>query len=713
MTSATLLSPDWYRVAFLRPRLRAGIQVVRQTIRGDVWFVLTDQVAGEYHRFNRMAWDIVASFDGRRTLDDVWAARVAADGEDAPAQSEVIDILSQAFAANLLVGDIPPDAAGIVKAQSRARARKRRAAVNPLAFRIPLWDPDAFLDRHVDALRWMFRGDVLAALLGLVAVGVLLLLVNAGAFLHDARQMASTPRGLLLIWLAYPVIKALHEAAHAFAVKHYGGEVHSVGVTLLLLTPVPFVDASSSAAFESKRQRALVAAAGILTELLLAAIALTLWLLLEPGLAREAATAVVVIGGVSSLLVNGNPLLRFDGYHVMCDVLELPNLAQRSNRYWLELLRKYLLGLPVSQLGALARGEIGWLLAYAPLSWLLRLLMVALVAAALVDHMPAIGFAVLTLGAWIFLLAPLGKGLSWALRAAELQGRRTRALVVIFGGIVLAGTATFGVQLPNRSHAPGLVWLPDEALVRLEVDGFLEEITVRDGQQVAPGTPLLRLSNDQLLVALGKAEAELTQQRIDRASHFGRDALATAKAEDRIARLEGEVTALGAQRDALVVRAASAGRVAIDMQRTLPGMYLAQGTLAAHVVPDGPPLVRALVSNDDIGSVRALSEQAIVALPQGGPPINAQPELAVPQASAKLPSAALGEAAGGSIALDLTDKTGLTAREPRFRVDLRLPADVRAPIGARVLVTFDHGEASLVDLISAALRRGFLRHFDA
>ena len=129
--------------------------------------------------------------------------------------------------------------------------------------------------------------------------------------------------------------------------------------------------------------------------------------------------------------------------------------------------------------------------------------------------------------------------------------------------------------------------------------------------------------------------------------------------------------------------------------------------------PDGPPLVRALVSNDDIGSVRALSEQAIVALPQGGPPINAQPELVVPQASAKLPSAALGEAAGGSIALDLTDKTGLTAREPRFRVDLRLPADVRAPIGARVLVTFDHGEASLVDLISAALRRGFLRHFDA
>jgi putative peptide zinc metalloprotease protein len=320
---------------------------------------------------------------------------------------------------------------------------------------------------------------------------------------------------------------------------------------------------------------------------------------------------------------------------------------------------------------------------------------------------------VLALGTWMLLLAPMGKSLSWTMRAAELQGRRTRALTVVFGGVILAGVVTFGMQWPNRSHAPGLVWLPDEALVRPQVDGFLEEITVRDGQQVAPGTPLVRLSNDQLLVALGKAEAELTQQRIDRASHFGQDALATAKAEDRIARLEGEVTALSAQRDALVVRAASAGRVAIDMQRTLPGMYLAQGALVAHVVPDGPPLVRALVSNDDIGFVRALSEPASVALPEGGPPVSAQPELVVPQASAKLPSAALGEAAGGSIALDPTDKTGLTARDPRFRVDLRLPADVRAPIGARVLVTFDHGEARLVDLISAALRRGFLRHFDA
>jgi putative peptide zinc metalloprotease protein len=434
--------------------------------------------------------------------------------------------------------------------------------------------------------------------------------------------------------------------------------------------------------------------------------------LLEPGLARDVATAVVVIGGVSSLVVNGNPLLRFDGYHVMCDLLELPNLAQRSTRYWLQLLRRQVLNLRASRFGALARGEAGWLFAYAPLSWLLRIALVGLIAAALVDKVPAIGFTVLLLGLWMFVVAPLGKVLGWLLRTEELQGRRTRALAVVFGLIACVGALAFGVQLPSRSHAPGLVWLPDEALVRLQVDGFVEEFYVRDGQPVKSGTPLLRLSNDQLLTALAKAEAELEQQRIERVNQFGRDALATAKADDRIARLEGEVAALTGQRDALVVRAASAGRVAIDMQRTLPGMHLPQGQLVAHVVPDGAPLVRALVSNDDVGFVQQQGGEAIVSLPQGGPEIVARQERLVPQATSKLPSAALGNAGGGSIALDPTDQSGLTAREPHFQVDLRLPADARAPIGARVLVTFEHGEATVADLLASALRRGFLRHFD-
>ncbi len=185
---------------------------------------------------------------------------------------------------------------------------------------------------------------------------------------------------LLILWLAYPLIKVLHELAHAFAVKVFGGEVHEVGLTLLMLTPVPYVNASASIAFAQKRQRIAVAAAGIAVEVVLATAALGLWMALEPGLIKDIAFAVVLIGGVSTLLVNGNPLLRFDGYHMLCDALELPHLAQRSQRYWLYLLKRGLLGVQGTRFDGHARGALPWLLAHAPLSWLYRAALLTLLS---------------------------------------------------------------------------------------------------------------------------------------------------------------------------------------------------------------------------------------------------------------------------------------------------------------------------------------------
>ena len=353
----SLLSPDWYRVASMRPRLRDGVRVTRQRVRGETWYVLSDPMTGRHHRFNGLAYGLIAACDGQRTLDEVWAARAAADGDDAATQGEAIRIFSQAFGANLFIGDVAPDAAAIVRAHTRSSAQRRRSAVNPFAFRLPLWDPDVWLERHVHRVRGLFGRASLWGLALIVALGVLLLALNADAVAAATRQHLGSGRLLLLMWLAYPLIKALHEMAHAFAVKAYGGQVHEVGITLLCLTPVPFVDASASGAFADKRERVAVVAAGIVVEVVLAAAALTLWLALQPGLLRDVAFAVVAVTGLSTLLVNGNPLLRFDGYFVATDALELPNLAQRSTRYWQLAIKRRLLGLQGLRMPGLARGE--------------------------------------------------------------------------------------------------------------------------------------------------------------------------------------------------------------------------------------------------------------------------------------------------------------------------------------------------------------------
>ncbi len=709
---APLLSPDWYRVAHMRPRLRTGVRVSRQTVRGETWYVLSDPISGRHHRFNDIAYGLIGSCDGRASLDAIWSARVNVHGDDAPSQAEAIGVVAQAFAAHLFVGDVAPDALAIVKAQQREQGRRRRSQINPLALRVPLWDPDRFLTEHLHRVAWLFgRGAGLA--IGLVILlGAVLLLVNAGALGDFARRELGSGRMWLTMWLAYPVLKGLHELAHAFAVKVHGGEVHQVGITLLMLTPVPYVDASASVAFADKRKRIAVAGAGIVVEALLAAIAGALWLVLEAGVLKDLAFAVVFVGVVSTLLVNGNPLMRFDGYHVLCDAAELPNLALRSSRYWQYLAKRYGFGLGRVRYAGRAPGERPWLLAYAPLAWVFRAAMLALLAVLAAQWHASLGLGVLALGLWGLALKPAWAVLRWLWASPELQGGRVRAACATLASTALVGALAFGLPLPQRTHAPGVVWLPDDAIARLGSDGFLEAFLVADGQRVAAGTPIARLTNALLMVDLARVRAQLERLQVERALQFELDARRAADADDMRLRLTAEHERLAQRVAGLTLRAGVAGSVVIDTERLRLGQYLAQGEVIAHVLPTGAPMVRALVRNEDIALVRESPGAVSVQLAHAAGARTATLDSAVPQASALLPSRSLGEAAGGSIALDASDPSGRTAREPHFQLDLKLQGGAEARVGARALVTFRHGEVSAAELVARFVRLSFLRHFE-
>jgi putative peptide zinc metalloprotease protein len=693
-----LLSPDWYRVAHMRPRLRTGVRVSRQTVRGETWYVLSDPISGRHHRFNDIAYGLIGSCDGSASIDEIWSARVTAHGDDAPSQAEAICVIAQAFAGNLFVGDIAPDALAIVKAQQREQGRRRRAHLNPLSLRVPLWDPDRFLSEHVRSVAWLFSFGARLGIGLVIALGALLLLVNAGAVGEFAHRELGSGRMLLTMWLAYPVLKALHEMAHAFAVKVHGGEVHEVGITLLMLTPVPYVDASASVAFADKRKRI--------------GVAMGLWLVLEPGVLKDLAFAVVFVGALSTLVVNGNPLMRFDGYYVLCDAVELPNLALRSSRYWQYLVKRYALGLGHVRYAGRAPGERPWLIAYAPLAWLFRAAMLALLAVLAAQWHAGLGIGVLLLGLWAFGLQPAWVALRWVTGSPELRGLRPRAAFATLAAFALVGALTFGLPLPQRTHAPGVVWLPDDAMARLASDGFVEEFFVVDGQTVAAGTPIARLANEPLQVELGRVQAQLERQQVERAMQFDVDARRAADADDELRRLATERARLAQRVADLTVRAGVAGRVVIDTDRVRVGQYLPQGEVIAQVLPAGAPMVRALVRNEDITLVRDRPGAISVQLADAADARLATLDGAVPQASAKLPTRSLGEASGGSIALDTSDPSGRTAREPHFQLDLKLQGAADARVGARALVTFRHGEASAAELVGRFLRQSFLRYFE-
>src|SRR5262249_62290953 len=162
--------------------------------------------------------------------------------------------------------------------------------------------------------------------LAVVLPAIVLPAVHWGDLTRDIVDRLFSARTLIAVWLLFPVIKALHELGHAFATKTFGGEVHDMGVMLLVFTPVPYVDASSASGFENKWRRALVGAAGMIVELFVAALALYLWLAAEPGLLSAVAYNTILIAGVTTLLFNGNPRLRCDGYEILAGLLEITDL---------------------------------------------------------------------------------------------------------------------------------------------------------------------------------------------------------------------------------------------------------------------------------------------------------------------------------------------------------------------------------------------------
>lgn len=709
---AELHSPDWYRVGGLKLRLRPGISVSRQVVRGRVWHVLTDPTSGQQHRFNEAAWRLMEALDGELTLDAVWRQRLAEEGDAAPTQPEAIRIVAQAYGAKLLLGQVAADARAVVKAQREQRQKRQRAAANPLAFRLPLWNPDAFLDRWIHRVAPLVSGPARATGWAVALLGLVMLMVHGAEIGRDAQTHTGSLRLLLAMWVAWPLMKGLHELGHAFVIKARGGQVNEIGVTLMMLTPLPYVDASASTAFADKRDRVAVAAAGILVEAVLATAALLGWLLLEPGLLRELCLAVVLVGGISTLLVNGNPLMRYDGYHVMADALELPNLAARSQRWWQLLAQRRLLGQRGARMGDLAPGELPWLVAYAPISWLWRVGLLLVLALALSHWSQLLGIALLGLAAWTAVLGPLWKAMRWSWQSPEAHGRRVHAAAALAATGLLGLVALFALPVADRTHAPGVVWLPDEAFVRLNSDARVEAFLVQDGSWVEAGTPLVRLSNEELSAELTRVRAQFRSAQIERLQRFDSDAGRAAVAEDELRRLQAETERLQALADQLTLRAGVTGRVVINQPERQLGRWLSQGDVLAQVLPPGAPRVRALVRNEDVARVRERPGEVSVALAhRDEAPLPAQVALAVPRATRDLPTAALGDRVGGPLLTDPTDATGRTAVEARFIYDLRLPEGTDARVGARAMVTFEHGRTVAASALARIARETFLRHF--
>lgn len=707
------LSSDWYRVAALRPRLRGHVEVHRQTFRDDVWYVVQDNHSGRYHRMPPLANYILSLMDGRRAMQDIWEAACDRYPDEPPSQRETIRLLSQLHGADLIAGDFPPDLEELGRRHARQARRELLGRFkNPMAIKLPLIDPDKFLTATLPFVRWLFTPFGFVLWLMLATTGAVLAAVNWSLVTGGLADRVLSAENLILLVVAYPMVKLVHELGHGYAAKAFGGVVHEVGVMFLVFIPVPYVDASSSAAFPSKWRRAVVGGAGIMVEVALAALALMLWLTAEPGLVRALAFNVMLIGGVSTLLFNGNPLLRFDGYFVMADLVEIPNLGQRSNKYiWYLFKRAF--GVKQAKTPVTAPGEAKWLFCYAIAAFVYRVFISLAIALFVATQFFFIGVLLAIWALSATFVFPVIKGVKYLLTGVELRATRFRALALtgaMLGGL---GAIVFLVPLPWTTTVYGVVWLEPQAQLRLQSAGFVSDAVTSDAP-VAVGTALLWAEDPGLdgrveLQRLQLQEAELRLASVD----LG-DRVQARILSERADLLRDRIIETEARRERLTVTAPIAGRAVLPMAEDLPGRRLERGALVGYVLSDQPLRLRVAVSEARAELVRDKTRNVTVRLlADVMTEIPARVASEVPQSQNVLPSAALAREGGGDLVLNPAAPQPLTALRPVFLFDVAINGDlVPRRVGERALVRFDHGTAPLAVRIERLVRQVFLRQFN-
>lgn len=470
---------------------------------------------------------------------------------------------------------------------------------NYLFLRIPILHPDNFLKR---TLPWVavFYSKIFWLITFFAGLTGLLFASRQWETFRHTFLHFFTLEGALLAGITLSLTKFIHELGHAYTCKRYGGKVSSLGVALLVMMPVLYTDTSSAWRLASRRQRLAIGAAGMMTELAIAAWATLAWSFLPDGMLRSAAFMLATTTWIMTLAINLSPLMRFDGYFLLSDVLGIGNLQQRGFAVGRWKLRELLFGLKDEPPEAMPDWLRRALTCYAFATWIYRLFLFTGIAL-LVYHMTfkVLGILLFAVEIGYFVVVPIANELrAWHGRRKDY--RMNRQMIVTLSGFAVL-LILFFFPWQQTVYAPGLLRAEHQGSLYMPMPAKVERINVTAGQQVSKGEVLFVLHTDdmvhqdkQLALQLQTLGWQQDYQTLNRQ---------TLQTHQRI-RKEREAAlkhqqVLTEQRDDLIVRAPFAGRVADLAQPLNTGEWLAQGEWLATVTGPQGALVEAFVREKD------------------------------------------------------------------------------------------------------------------
>ncbi len=510
----------------LRLHCRPDLTFQHQSYQGRDYWVIKDPISLKYYRFEEEEYALLQMLDGLSSPDQI---KRRFDFRFAPQKitmQELYQFIGMLYRSSLLVSDSPGQGVELQRrGEKNRKAEFRQSLTNILAIRYKGFDPDKMLGAMNKWVGWFFTWPAFLCVLLLGISALALIITQFETFQNKLPSFDDFFAAKNWIWLAIvmALTKVLHEFGHGLACKKFGGECHEMGVMLLVLTPCLYVNVSDSWLLNSKWKRAFIAAAGMYVELVLASIAVFVWWFSSPGIVNQLALNLIFVSSVSTILFNANPLLRYDGYYILSDLLEIPNLRSKATSILQRTFGELILGIE-AKADPFLPAKRQWLfglysVAAASYRWLITFSIFWFVYQVLEPY----GFKII--GQMIALSAIyglLGMPLVKLYKFFSIPGRfgtvkpvRATISAVVFA-LLLA--AILLIPIPHYVYCSFFVQGKDSHNVYVDVPGTLEEIYIEPNRLVEQGSPILRLSSQQLRVQLAGMKSNLDAASVRLAS---------------------------------------------------------------------------------------------------------------------------------------------------------------------------------------------------
>ncbi len=657
-----------------RTRLKLRDEVIVRPLPGadGASYQLEDPTAVKFYRVGRAEYVLISLLDGRTSLAEAVTISSRTLGNEAFTEQEATSICLW-----LVETGLATPTEGTIASSPSQKSTPLSSLFNPFWMKVPALRPERLLDLLLPLTRWFFTGPALLALAALWIAAGIALTGRAEEFWADSRQVFSSNNWLMLaiVWIG---LKVVHEFGHGLCCRFYGGRVTEMGVVFVLFAPMAYVDVTSSWGFRSRWQRMHVAGAGILVELTIAALAALGWTQATTPFARHLLHNVIVSASLTTLIFNINPLMRFDGYFIFEDLLDLPNLGTTASRWQQSRTARFFFGdqravpLPLGMPGLVIR-TYAWLSG----AWRLIVSTSLLTGAAVMFRGAGLAIAVGAMLLW-YVKPVFDLCVSLAQRWGRDRLSVVRAVLLGAATVALVGTLVFLLPSPFQRQAPGIVDFADLATVRVSSPGFVEEILVSNGQAVDPGTELVRLRNDDLSTKVIDLELAIEQSEARRIGQVNRRELALAQIELRNQQaLREQLVEARSRTAALTVKAPAAGRVLARRLDQQVGNYLKEGTELLIIGDETRKEVLASVDQRDMESYSIAHGQVAHLQVRGAGAASSSSLRLEPRASTKLPHPALSAVHGGEVdvvaqAAESKDDAGVRLSEPRFLLKAEL-----------------------------------------